>query len=128
MASAPLPTMTSQGTASGRFTRAIQQRNLWAAEMSLRELGMPSLEMALAYLDLLAEQKPEKLERAAVRWHGRLETEATFLSLAESQLALAALASLCAGERDSVQVLRRLIRRVRPTALGRAVVTEPEPS
>lgn len=63
---------------------------------------------ALAYLDLLAEQKPEKLERAAVRWHGRLETEATFLSLAESQLALAALAGLCAGERDAIKVLRRL--------------------
>ena len=90
--------MTSQGTAGGRFTRAIQQRNLWAAEMSLREMGhAPTLEYALAYLDLLAEQKPEKLERACVRWHGRLETEATFLSLAESQLALAALASLVRG-------------------------------
>ena len=66
--------MTSQGTAPRRFTRAIQQRNLWAAEMSLRELDQPSLEDALAYLDLLAEFKPEKLERAAVRWHGRLET------------------------------------------------------
>jgi hypothetical protein len=107
--------MTSHGTAHGRFTRAIQQRNLWAAETSLRELGMPSLEAALAYLDLLAEQKPEKLERACVRWHGRLETEVTFLSLAESQLALAALASLCAGERDAVEVLQRLLRRVRPT-------------
>lgn len=106
--------MTSQGTAHGRFSRAIQQRNLWAAEMSLRELDQPSLEDALSYLGLLAEQKPEKLERAAVRWHGRLETEATFLSLAESQLALAALASLCAGERDAVEVLRRLLRRIRP--------------
>lgn len=87
---------------------------LWAAEMSLRELGHPpTLETALAYFDLLAEQKPEKLERACVRWHGRLETEATFLSLAESQLALAALASLCVGERDAVQVLRRLLRRLR---------------
>jgi len=109
--------MTSQGSAHGRFTRAIQQRNLWAAEASLRELGGVSLEDALGYLDLLAEQKPEKLERAAVRWHGRLETEATFLSLAESQLALVALASLCAGERDAVEVLRRLLRRVRPTAV-----------
>ncbi len=107
--------MTSQGTAHGRFTRAIQQRNLWAAESSLRELGTPSLEDALSYLALLAEIKPEKLERAAVRWHGRLETEATFLSLAESQLALAALASLCAGERDAIEVLQRLLRRVRPT-------------
>ena len=93
---------------------AIQQRNLWAAEMSLRELETPTVEAALAYLDLLAEQKPEKLERAAVRWHGRLETEAAFLSLAESQLALAALASLCAGERDAVGVLRRLLRRSNP--------------
>src|SRR5437763_12586024 len=86
---------------------------------SLRELGTVSLDDALGYLDLLAEQKPEKLERAAIRWHGRLETEATFLSLAESQLALAALASLCAGERDAIEVLRRLLRRVRPTVVPR---------
>jgi hypothetical protein len=59
----------------------------------------------------------DKLERAAVRWHGRLKTEATFLSLAESQLAIAALASLCAGERDAIQVLRRLLRRVGPTVV-----------
>jgi hypothetical protein len=89
-----------------------QQRNLWAAESSLREFGTASLEDALSYLDLLAEQKPEKLERAALRWHGRLETEATFLSLAESQLALAALASLCAGVCDAINVLRRLLTRV----------------
>jgi len=111
--------MTSQGTAHGRFTRAIQQRNLWAAESSLRELGTPSLEDALSYLALLAEVKPEKLERAAVRWDGRLETEATFLSLAESQLALAALASLCLGEREAVDVLRRLLARVGPMAVPR---------
>lgn len=89
--------------------------------MSLRELGQPpSLEAALAYLDLLAEQKPEKLERAAVRWHGRLETEAPLLTLAESQLALAALAMLCAGERSAVDVLRRLLRLARPTLVPRA--------
>jgi hypothetical protein len=110
--------MTSQGSAHGRFTRAIKQRNLWAAESSLRELGTVSLEDALGYLDLLAELRPEKLERAAVRWHGRLETEAPILTLAESQLALAALASLCAGERDAIEVLRRLLRRVQPTVVA----------
>ncbi len=89
--------------------------------MSLRELGHPpSLEAALAYLDLLAEQKPEKLERAAVRWRGRLETEAPLLTLAESQLALAALSMLCAGDRGAVDVLRRLLRLVRPTLVPRA--------
>jgi hypothetical protein len=69
--------MTSQGSASGRFTRAIKQRNLFGAEMAMRELGTPSLLDALDYLDLLAEVKPEKLERAALRWHGRLEIEAS---------------------------------------------------
>jgi hypothetical protein len=58
--------------------------------MSLRQLGTPTLEDALAYLDRLTEQKPEKLGRAAVRWHGRLETKAPLLTLAESQLAIAA--------------------------------------
>ena len=102
--------MTSQGTAHARFTRAIQQRNLWAAESSLRELGhSPSLEDALSYLALLAEVKPEKLERAAVRWHGRLETEA-----ARAATPPATETSLRAGERDAVGVLRRLLRRVRP--------------
>jgi hypothetical protein len=80
----------------------------------MSQLGHPpTLETALGDLDLLAEQKTEQLERACVRWHGRLETEAPFLSLAESQLALAALASLSAGERDA-EILRRLLRRIRP--------------
>jgi hypothetical protein len=108
--------VTSQGSPHGRFTRAIQTRNLWAAELSLRELGTPSLEDALSHLGLLAEVKPEKLERAAVRWHGRLETEGMFLSLAESQLALAAFSKPLRGRTDAIDILRRLLRRVQPTA------------
>jgi hypothetical protein len=50
-------------------------------------------------------------------WHGRLETEAAMLTLAEAQLALAALAALCTGDREAVGVLRRLLRRVRPTVV-----------
>jgi hypothetical protein len=63
--------------------------------------------------------RPEKLEAAAIRWHGRLETESASLTLAESQLALAALASLCAGEREAVTILRSLVRRARPTLMPR---------
>jgi hypothetical protein len=111
--------MTSQGTAQGRFQRAIQRRNLFQAELAIREMGTLSLLDALAYLDLLAEVRPEKLERAALRWHGRLETEAATLTLAESQLALAALASLCAGEREALKILRSVVRRARPTLLPR---------
>jgi hypothetical protein len=99
----------------GRFARAIKARNLFLAEVALREIGNPSLLDALAYLQLLAEVRPTKLEAAAVRWHGRLELEASTLTLAESQLALAALASLCAGDRSVVEILRSLVRRARPT-------------
>jgi hypothetical protein len=54
--------MTSRGSAVGQPTRAIHTRNLWSAEVSLRELRNPSLEDALSYPDLLVEQKPDKLE------------------------------------------------------------------
>ena len=56
--------MTSQGTAHGRCTRAIQQRNLLRAELALREMRTPSLLAALDYLELHAEVKPETLEAA----------------------------------------------------------------
>jgi hypothetical protein len=111
--------MTSQGSAHGRLTRAIKQRNLFAAEIALREIGTPSLIDALDYLELLAVQRPDKFDRAAVRWHGRLETETPVLTLAESQLALAALGSLRSGDREAVVVLQRLLRRVHPTMTGR---------
>jgi hypothetical protein len=107
--------MTSQGSASVRFTRAIQQRNLFAAETALREMGTPSLLVALDYLGLLSELRPDRFDGAAIRWHGRLELETPTLTLAESQLALAALGALRAGDGSALDVLRRLLGRVRPT-------------
>ena len=77
----------------------------------------PSLLVALDYLALLAELKPERFPAAAVRWHGRLELEAPTLTLTESQFAHAALAALREGERDAVNVLRSLLRKARPTLL-----------
>jgi hypothetical protein len=112
--------MTSQGTAHGRFTRALKQRNVRGAEIAAKEMGGLSLIDALDYVVMLVEVQPERAPAAAIRWHGRLELEASMLTLAESQLALAALASLCAGDGDGVDVLRRLLRRARPTLLPRA--------
>jgi hypothetical protein len=107
--------MTSQGSASGRFTRAIQQRNLFMAEIALREMSRPSLIWALDYVILLAELQPAKATTTALRWHGRLELEAPTLTLAEAQFALAALVALCDSNRDAIGVLKRLLRKVRPT-------------
>ena len=109
--------MTSQGSASGRFTRAVQTRNLFMAEVALKEMGNPSLLLAIEYLQLLVLERPAKFPLAALRWHGRLELEATTLTLAESQLALSALVAMGEGNADAVDVLRGLLRKVRPTML-----------
>jgi hypothetical protein len=47
--------MTSQGTAHGRCTRAIQRRNLFQAEPDLREMRDPSLIVLVDHLELLAD-------------------------------------------------------------------------
>jgi hypothetical protein len=57
-------TMTSQGTAHGRFQRAIHRRHVQAAEMAAREMGAD----ALALCELLANTDPARYERAALRW------------------------------------------------------------
>jgi hypothetical protein len=76
------------------------------AEIAAKEMGGLSLLDALDYRAVLAEMQPERAQAAAIRWHGRLELESVVLSLVESQFALAALASLCAGDRDAPQILR----------------------
>lgn len=76
--------VTSQGTAHGRFTRFIQQRNVFQAELAARELGQLSLENALALVALYAEAGEGKFERAAVRWLRRLLDERE-LSLGEAR-------------------------------------------
>lgn len=110
--------MTSQGTAHGRFTRAIKTGNLFAAELSARELRGLSLHDALDLVVLIARVRPDRLERAAIRWHGRLEIEAPTLTLAESRFALAALERLPADPQAG-DLLRKLLRQANPTALRR---------
>ena len=92
-------------------------RNLFMAEVAVKEMGTPSLINALEYLVLLTTERPEKFPLAALRWHGRFELEARTLTLAESQLALSALIALGEGDAEAVEVLRRLLRKVRPTLL-----------
>jgi hypothetical protein len=55
--------------------------------MAIREMKYVSLANALALTLLMAKQSPDRYERAAVRWHARLELEAKGLRLADSPLA-----------------------------------------
>ena len=103
--------MTSQGTAHGRFQRAIHQRNVQNAEMAAREMGRVSLADALSLCELLAAADPKRYERAALRWLQRFIDE-RLPPLTEVALAASALAELRHGRRAvGVEVLKRILRR-----------------
>jgi hypothetical protein len=86
--------MTSQGTAHGRFQRAIHARNVHAAEMAAREMGGLSLPDALPFCLLLADVDPARFDRAIARWHARFVLEAPGITVDEAALALTALKGL----------------------------------
>jgi hypothetical protein len=86
--------VTSQGTAHGRFQRALDRGNLEQAEHAARELGWLSLVDALALVVAYARSGSPKFEPAAVRWLARLALEGQEMRLGDVQLAAAALACL----------------------------------
>jgi len=103
--------MTSQGTAHGRFQRAIERRHLTAAEMAAREMGGLSLSDVLLLCELLANVAVARYERAALRWLQRFIDERS-PPLTEVALAASAFAELRHGKRNvGVETLKRLLRR-----------------
>ena len=103
--------MTSQGTAHGRFQRAIHRGNVQAAEMAAREMGPVSLADALSLCELLAKADPARYERAALRWLERFIDE-RLPPLIEVALAASALAELRHGRRNvGIETLKSILRR-----------------
>jgi hypothetical protein len=102
--------MTSQGTAHGRFTRAIGRRHLLAAEMAAREMGELSLADALAFCLLLADTDDKRFSRAIARWHARFVMDAVGISADEAALALTAANGLAGPNTREIaaETLRRL--------------------
>jgi hypothetical protein len=100
--------MTSQGSARGRFQRAIQARHVQNAEIAAREMGGLSLADALMLCELLAKTDPARYERAALRWLQRFIDE-RLPPLAEVALPATALAELRHGQRTvGAEALRQL--------------------
>jgi hypothetical protein len=79
------------------------------AARELRALGALSLGDAFALCLLLALEDDPHLEPALVKWHGRFELEAKSLTIAESQLVLAALAAL--PGQSAEEVVKEIARR-----------------
>ena len=102
--------MTSQGSAHGRFQRAIHRRNVENADMAAREMGGLSLADALSLCELLANADPARYERAALRWLERFIDE-RLPPLTEVALAASALVELRYGNRNvGIEALKGLLR------------------
>src|SRR5204863_6661688 len=116
--------MGSKGSLRGNFQRAIDRRQLLAAEGAARQLEALSVADALALLLLLAEHEPARFDRAGARWHARFALEARGIGLLESQTALAAVMRLPAGDERAANTVAGLARRYRipnlDAALGRS--------
>jgi len=97
--------VTSQGTAHGRFTRAIERRQLRGAEMAARELGRLSPADALALVLLIREQAPHRSERAAARWVSLFLDAAGSMTLADIELTVVSLGALNARSSSASDVL-----------------------
>ncbi len=67
--------MTAEGHPYARFHRAVDRRNLVAAEDAAREITKLALEDALQLVHLYAELDSPKYENAALRWLERYLAE-----------------------------------------------------
>lgn len=90
--------MTSEGRPYARFRRALGEPSIAVIRSAAAELDRIELEDGLAICLAFLELEPDTFPRAATRWVARFALERR-LTLAESQLALAALDGLGARHR-----------------------------
>jgi hypothetical protein len=87
--------MTSDGSPYTIFRRALERRSLTGVRAAVANLPSPPLlEDALVICLLLLDQEPDRYQRGAVRWIGRLLLEQPGVSLRHAELAAAYLGVL----------------------------------
>jgi len=105
--------MSSDGSAYARFQRALKTRNLQLIRSAAAELPRVGLEDAFRICLVFLQREQAYYDPAAVRWLGRLALEARGLSLAEAQIAAAALGGLPGRAREgSAQALGAVLEQL----------------
>jgi hypothetical protein len=103
--------VTSQGSPSARFQRALETRNLLIIEAAAKELQVVHLPDALRICIVMEEAGAPSLDRACVRWLGRFCLEAEGLRLDDAFEAAKALRQLGWGQRRPARdTLERVCR------------------
>jgi hypothetical protein len=103
--------VTSDGTAYGRFRRALRMGNLAQVRAAAAELPQVGLDDALAVVLLMDAHDDERYERAAVRWLARLVSERSSVGLADLGLGLTALEALPENREAAISVLTEICAR-----------------
>jgi hypothetical protein len=102
--------VTSQESPQRRYDRACERRNLFDAEVALKEMGYVSLPNALRLLSLYAAEDSPKFDAAAVRFLGRQIVERHGNTLGSLQLVAAALDELRGAYPEvALRTLERLL-------------------
>ena len=105
-----------------RLRRALDRGNVTEALSAASELQFVALAEALELTLLLAEDEPEKYERAAARWHLRFAQEIPHVDLRESLAVLALLAAMPANRLAATASAELLSRRRSCERIGEALV------
>lgn len=102
--------MTSQGSAYGRFQRALETGNLTLIRNAAAELPRVDLGDALAVCVVIRHAEPERFQRAALRWLARFCIERRDATLAQVQAAAWAFDNIT-DEPAALETLERLCSR-----------------
>jgi flavin reductase (DIM6/NTAB) family NADH-FMN oxidoreductase RutF len=105
-----------------RFRRALDRGNVTEALSAASELQFVSLAEALEVTLLLAENQPERYERAAVRWHVRFVQEVPHVDLRESLAVLSLLATIPTNRLAATALAELLSRRRSCERIAKALV------
>jgi hypothetical protein len=105
-----------------RFRRALDRGNVTEALSAASELQFVALAEALELTLLLADEEPEKYDRAAARWHARFLQETKNVDLRESLAVLALLAAIPANAMAAAALAELLSRRQSCERIAEALV------
>jgi hypothetical protein len=100
--------VTSQGSAYGRFRRALATGNLTIIRAAAAELPRVGLQDALEVCLLFREEAGDRFERAAARWLGRFALEGRDVTLEAIQRAAAAFDAMPDRPESSMEALASL--------------------
>jgi hypothetical protein len=113
--------VTAQGSPLTRLRRALAGGDLLAARTAAADLPHVALDEAAALVALIALERPETLDAAAVRFLGRVCLERPWVTLTDAQLLVACLAQLDRADEESRASFASALRRLRLERAARLV-------